>query len=158
MLPQPFRFMRRAALHCRIRLPGFAGPYTRPHELREVHPISTSRSAPTRNAFLGKWRITQMDAYDADYFDMEVPAYIALERGQRGEFQFGAVSGTIDYRRVKRDGAIAIEFTWDGQDEMDPMTGRGWAALTDGQLAGRIFTHQGDDSSFVARRLRSRPK
>ncbi len=120
--------------------------------------MSASRNAPSRDPFLGKWRITHMDAYEADYFDVEVAAYIALERGQRGGFQFGAVSGIIDYRRVKRDGANAIEFTWDGQDEMDPMMGRGWAVVTDGQLAGRIFTHHGDDSSFVARRVRSRPK
>lgn len=99
-----------------------------------------------------------MDMYDAEYRDIEVPAYITFERSHQGEFQFSAVCGTIDYRRVKRDGEIAIEFSWDGQDEMDPVVGRGSATIKDGRLEGRIFTHMGDDSSFVARRDKARVK
>lgn len=51
----------------------------------------------------------------------------------------------IDRRRV--------EFSWDGTDEGDPVSGRGWAALQDdGSLGGRIYFHLGDASGFRAER------
>ena len=40
-------------------------------------------------------------------------------------FQFGYVSGDIDYRDGSRDGKPSIEWTWEGNDEMDPASGRG---------------------------------
>jgi hypothetical protein len=45
-------------------------------------------------------------------------------------------------------------------DEMDPCTGRGWAILEDDELRGMIFFHQGDESGFVAKRMKphKRPK
>jgi hypothetical protein len=58
-----------------------------------------------------------------------------------------------DYRVVQRDGQPAIDFTFDQIDEGDRASGRGWAELTGGELHGRIFFHQGDDSAFIARRI-----
>jgi len=44
-----------------------------------------------------------------------------------------------------------VEFTWEGNDECDPASGRGWAVLEeDGSLRGRIFFHHGNDSGFTA--------
>lgn len=40
-----------------------------------------------------------------------------------------APCGAIGHRRVQRDGEIAIEFSWDGQDEMDPGFVRGCATI-----------------------------
>lgn len=38
---------------------------------------------------------------------------------------------------------------------MDEASGRGWAQIDgDGKLHGHIFFHNGDDSSFVARKSR----
>jgi hypothetical protein len=38
-----------------------------------------------------------------------------------------------------------VEFSWEGNDECDPASGRGWAVLEeDGSLCGRIFFHLGD--------------
>jgi hypothetical protein len=63
---------------------------------------------------------------------------------------------------TERNGKPAVEFSWEGMDEMDPCTGRGWAVLEGEELHGMIFFHQGDESSFVAKRVpvrrRSRPK
>ena len=39
-------------------------------------------------------------------------------------FQFAYVSGEIDYRTVTCDGKPAIEWSWTGNDEMDPASGR----------------------------------
>lgn len=50
----------------------------------------------TEQAFIGHWRITEMESWDADYFDMEVPAHITIGKNLTGEFQFGLVQGNID--------------------------------------------------------------
>lgn len=110
----------------------------------------------TKHASLtGRWRITEMEAWEKDYVDEEVRAYIEFRRDGVGEFQFGLVFGQMDYQRTTRDGQPAVEFTWDGSDELDPANGRGWAVLeSNGRQTGRIYFHQGDDSGFAARRAR----
>ena len=40
-------------------------------------------------AVIGNWRITGMEVWDADYFDMDVPAHITIRKDLTGEFQFG---------------------------------------------------------------------
>ena len=57
----------------------------------------------------------------------------------------------MDGRVEVVDGKDRIEFSWKGQDEMDPASGRGWAVIENGELHGRIFIHLGDDSMFRAR-------
>jgi hypothetical protein len=47
-------------------------------------------------AFVDAWRITGMEVWDADYFDMEVPAHITIRKDLAGEFQFGLVQGDLD--------------------------------------------------------------
>ncbi|MGV7211906.1 hypothetical protein [Bradyrhizobium sp. UFLA05-112] len=48
----------------------------------------------------------------------------------------------------------AVEFHRDGNDEMEPARGRGWAEeLADGSLEGEICLEGGDDIPFIARRL-----
>ena len=47
----------------------------------------------------------------------------------------------------------AVEFDWNGNDEMDEACGDGWAELQpDGSLDGENCFHGGDDISFTARR------
>ena len=107
--------------------------------------------ALTRSPFLGAWRIVQMELWDADYLDLEVPAHITFETDRLGSFQFGAVKGWIDYR-ITGDRAPKVEFSWEGFNDADPSCGRGWAVLADDQLVGRLFLHNSDDSAFVAER------
>lgn len=50
----------------------------------------------------------------------------------------------------------AVEFTWTGNDEMDPASGSGWAELQqDGSLEGEICLENGGDIPFIARRSTS---
>ena len=58
--------------------------------------------------------------------------------------------GDIDYRVVEQDGKTGVEFSWDGNDEMDPAQGRGWAVLDGNEIEGRLFIHRGDESAFRA--------
>jgi hypothetical protein len=92
-----------------------------------------------------------MDLWDADVVDLLGPAFIEITQRGRGSFRFVAVTGFIDARHVPLDGQPAVEFTWDGHDEGDQVSGRGWARLEeDGSLRGHLFIHSGDDSGFVA--------
>lgn len=101
-----------------------------------------------------RWRIAEMEMWDKDYPDMEVKAFIEFESDGIGHFQFGLVRGCIDYRSGERDGKPVVEWSWEGNDECDPAMGRGWAVLESATtITGRIFFHQGDDSSFQAERI-----
>lgn len=112
---------------------------------------TASRRLPSRAPFVGIWRITHMDTWDADFRDLVVPAHITFGRYGEGSFQFGAVEGWIDYRAGWRDGFPTIEFSWQGADEMDEACGRGWASLVNEELHGHLFIHNGDDSPFTAK-------
>jgi len=102
----------------------------------------------------GKWRITKMPDYEADYPDMMEPAYILFDGLGGGEFAFGCVTGAI-YGAGDAE-ATAVEFSWDGNDEMDSASGNGWAKLQpNGALKGRFSFHNGDDANFSARRWTS---
>lgn len=96
--------------------------------------------------------ITGMEKWEREYRDLVVPAFIEIWPNRQGEFQFGTVHGWMDCRFGMRDGWPAVEFSWDGEDDNDPGSGRGWATLGDGRLRGRVFIHCGEDSAFEARR------
>ena len=64
--------------------------------------------------------------------------------------RFGTLHGSIDHRTVWRDGVPALEFSWEGSHDMDSASGRGLATRVGEFLEGRIFIHNGDDSSFKA--------
>lgn len=100
----------------------------------------------------GRWRIVEMLDYEASFLDMVEPAYILFDGEGGGEFAFGCVTGAI-YRAADAD---EVEFTWDGNDEMDPAAGDGWVELQpDGSLAGEIRFNGGDEATFTAHRWTS---
>lgn len=106
--------------------------------------------------FVGRWRIHSMEVWDRDAFELLGPAYLEFEKDGLGEFRFIAVQGQMDCRFGTRDGKALVEFSWDGRDERDPASGRGWAVLDGDALAGRICIHLGDDSAFTAVRESAR--
>ena len=66
-----------------------------------------------------------------------------LHRGRGGR--------DLDYRYDEVDGCPRVDFTWEGTDEGDARSGRGWAQLeARGALRGHISFHAGDDSGFLA--------
>src|SRR6202023_2819198 len=73
--------------------------------------------------------------------------------GADSEITFGALKGFLDVRYGTRDGSACAEFSWEGNDENDPASGRGWAVLgIAGRLVGHFYIHNGDDSGFVCDR------
>lgn len=95
-----------------------------------------------------------MELWDQEFVNAEVEGYVEFGTDGLGSFQFGYVSGDIDYREGTRDGVPCVEWSWDGQDEMDPASGRGWAVLKDSELHGRIYIHNRDESGFDATRAK----
>ena len=78
--------------------------------------------------------------------------HLRLDGHGSGTMRFLAVEVCMDYRPGERDGLPAVEFSFDGNDEGDHVSGRGWAVLTANAIRGRIFFHDGDDSAFSATR------
>ena len=106
------------------------------------------------NRYIGTWRILAMEQWDKASIDLVMPEYIAFREENQGEFQFGAVHGDLDYRIEPYQETERLEFSWEGEDETDPVSGRGWAMIKAGQLQGRLSFHEGDDSGFVAEKER----
>lgn len=99
----------------------------------------------------GRWRIEEMSGWDRDVIDLVEPGFIEFSGGT-GRFGFIAVRGWLDCRAVERDDRIGVEFTWEGLDEGDQVSGRGWASLVDDEtIEGHVFFHNGEDSSFRAK-------
>ena len=108
--------------------------------------------------FAGRWRIVSMSAWDREFINEEEEGYFEFDQNNNGQFHFGYLHGQMDCRLTTRDGEAAVEWTWDGNDEMDPAQGRGWAIVKNDELHGMIFFHNGDDSEFVAKKAESRKK
>jgi hypothetical protein len=102
----------------------------------------------------GRWRIMEMDLWDQEAIDLVAPGFIEFGDDGTGEFGFIAVRGWMDCRPGERGGRASVEFSWQGDDEGDEVSGRGWAVLADdGSLQGHLYFHLGDDSGFRAVRV-----
>ncbi|MCE7006398.1 hypothetical protein LWC34_26720 [Kibdelosporangium philippinense] len=100
----------------------------------------------------GRWRIVEMDLWDRDAIDLVEPGFIEFAKDGTGQFGFIAVRGWMDCRTIEHDGRTRIEFNWEGNDEGDQVSGRGWAALVDdATVEGHLFIHMGDNSGFRAK-------
>jgi hypothetical protein len=93
---------------------------------------------------VGRWRIVEMELWDQDFIDLIEPGYFEFGAEGFGYFGFGAVQGDVD-AQLEGD---TWHFSWIGDDEGDPRSGRGWMRLADGKLNGRFFFHRGDASDF----------
>lgn len=102
-------------------------------------------------SLVGRWRIAEMDLWDLEDIDLIEPAFIEFDQDRTGHFRFIAVQGFMDCRPGPTRERPRVEFTWEGDDEGDRASGRGWATLErDGSLRGHIYFHLGDDSAFRA--------
>jgi len=103
-------------------------------------------------SFPGKWIITEMEQWDKDYIDLEEEGYIEINKKGDGSFKFGLVEGQIDYVVENIGNEERLQFTWEGMDEMDTVTGRGWITHKDKGPYGKLFFHLSDSSWFKAKK------
>ncbi|MCE9572532.1 MAG: hypothetical protein K8W52_05200 [Deltaproteobacteria bacterium] len=103
--------------------------------------------------------MTATELWDRDALDAFEPARIGFAGPRIGRLAMIAVQVDLDCRYGERNGAPLVEFSFAGDDDGHPCTGRGWATLdADGQLRGRLYLHDGDDSAFVAQRAPAAPR
>lgn len=88
-----------------------------------------------------------MEQWDQEFIDLVEPGFISFTNGGQGVMRFGAVSLHLDW--VSGDDGKA-EFSFEGFDEMDEVSGRGWAKIVTGRLTGLVRFYQGDESGFTA--------
>jgi len=106
----------------------------------------------SNSAFVGRWRIVEMEQWDQDYVDEEESGHITFEKKGEGHFHFGYVHAQLDWRY---DPAIdRVEYSFQGSCEGDEMDGRGWAKIEGKQMVGQIAFHLGDESGFKAKKSR----
>ena len=115
---------------------------------KRVGLFDTEPSKPS--PFGGRWRITSMEMWSQDVVDAEVQGFVEFGPDGSGSFQFAYVSGDIDYRDGTRHGKPSVEWSWDGNDEMDPAKGSGWAVIDGDKIHGVIAIHHADHSKFEA--------
>ena len=105
-----------------------------------------------KKEYIGKWRIVDMELWGRDLIDLVVSGHLTVNEDGIGPIQFGAAKAELDCR-VESVGEIErLEFTFEGTDEGDMVSGRGWACVEGPSISGRIYFHFGDDSSFTATR------
>ena len=115
-------------------------------------------SRRTMTALVGRWRMIEMGLWAQEDVDVVAPGFIEFEPDHMGSLGFIAVQAGIDWRDAPRGGCPGVEFSWEGFDEGDHTTGRGWAVIEeDGALRGHLFFHLGDDSGFRAERTGEEP-
>ena len=67
-----------------------------------------------------------------------------------------AIEAGVDYRVGEHTEGLC-EFSFSGDDDGSPISGRGWARIHDGKLRGMLFIHCGDETSFLAVRVGACP-
>ncbi|WFU57056.1 hypothetical protein QA639_05910 [Bradyrhizobium pachyrhizi] len=91
----------------------------------------------------GRWRVVETPGYDMAL----AGAYVQFDENG-GEFAIDCLTGACH--------GDTVEFGWQGNDEMEPADGHGWAELqNDGSLEGEICLLNGDDIPFIARRSKT---
>lgn len=107
--------------------------------------------------FEGHWRIVSSPDFDDDYLHEEVEPFITLWQKANditGEYHVGYQSGTID---AKAQSATQATLSFEGQDEMDRVSGRGTFTLAEDKLTLILECHMGDTFTFEAVRGKEEP-
>jgi hypothetical protein len=98
----------------------------------------------------GKWRITEMDFWDVEDFELCGPAFLEIFEDGTGNLSFIAVTGALEFAFSE----AGADFSFDGDDEGNDTAGSGWLELQeDGTVHGFLeFEDGGDSSDFKVRR------
>ena len=87
-----------------------------------------------------------MDVWDKDFLDLVETAHLTFKGAADGEIAFGALKGFLDVRYGARDDSACAEFSWEGNDENGPASGRGWVVLG---TAGRLVGHSTSTTATI---------
>ena len=105
-------------------------------------------SAPANCQLVGRWRIVDADIWDRAHLDLCGPATLMIKDDGRGEITFGALEAVLEVAY----GRTSIDFTWNGCDEGDQVSGEGSAELLDdGSIEIEFAYHNGDEAVLRAK-------
>jgi hypothetical protein len=101
----------------------------------------------------GRWRLIETDLWGDDSIDLLEEAHLVFGTNRLGSLVVGAPQADIDHRADERDGRPSVEFSWLGDDDRHPASGRGWAQIQpDGTMRVKLYIHLGDEVTMVAAR------
>lgn len=111
-----------------------------------------TRPKPTVRAqdFAGHWKITELADMDAsDFGESDEEAYISFKKPTHGNwdgrYHFGLSDGEISGAVREFGGKALLIFGFDGSDEMDTVSGGGWARINErGELEGEFLDYYGE--------------
>jgi hypothetical protein len=109
-----------------------------------------------KSQYRGTWLISEMESWDADFINLVGQGYLTIGWNSSGFMQFGAVELDLDWRAEDTGGIQRLEFSMQGFDEGNPVSGRGWATVCGLEMTGRIYLHKGEESGFTAIREKKR--
>ena len=109
-----------------------------------------------KTEYVSKWRIVEMSDWDQDFIDLVAPGHLTINADGTGDFAFGAFEAEVDCRVEKKGDHEQLAFSFEGSDEGDAVSGRGWATVRGKQMEGWFIFHFGDQSTFKAQR--NKPK
>jgi hypothetical protein len=93
-----------------------------------------------------------MEMWDQDYVDLVNEGNFTFGDDGIGNFEFGAIKAETDYSIETIGNTERVDFSFEGYDEYDPVSGRDWVIIENDILSGKIFFHAGDDSEFKAKK------
>ena len=109
--------------------------------------------------WIGRWRIDETDLWSNDSIDLLEEAYIELSADGLGSMVVGALQADIDYRASEREHIATAEFSWLGDDDGTPASGRGWAQLVAHRVIRvKLFIHRGDEVLMIGRPAAASPR
>ena len=82
------------------------------------------------------------------YWKRQVPVVLLMARNTNSTYSTPRDAGKS--MEWEPRGSPFVEFSWEYESDTDLTCGRGCASLDDEGLRGRLYIHNGDDSSFVA--------
>jgi hypothetical protein len=100
--------------------------------------------------FFGVWRIKEMELWDKEGRRGQEEGRIEFLPKECGNIRFDGLKADITFKVKKEAEGEKVEFLFEGMDEGNPVSGRGWGKIEGPLLKGRIYLHFGEDSDFLA--------
>jgi hypothetical protein len=129
--------------------------------LEQDPPTIAAKNPVSVESFVGVWRITDMSNFDADFLaEGDGPPQFKLSASKfgdiNGDYAFSYSSGTISGALREFGGETLLIFGFDGSDDMDAVTGAGWAKwVAPNQITGEFLNDYGP---FTATRTKAAGK
>ena len=107
----------------------------------------------------GKWQVVEMPDLVDGYLDLTPDPHVYLKiinsKEVDGTYEFGAQSDELDGQIEKtKENQLVRTFTFEGEDEMDPVLGFGTATLIeDNTLEGQVRYHRSGTFRFTWKRV-----